>query len=362
MLIMRGWGYSVAVLVGALFGWLAQQFWLASQADNGVTKVSELAKSEQRIKRLSESDLFSLRSAGMGLDARGPDSQNSGPALLLLNSGQYQALLQEYQNNRLVYALNEAQLRVLMNGLIELGLYQEALTFLNDLLERASYQEEERYEAYMAKVVAEIDDVLSQSFQWQRLSDMYAWLVSVQPSYIPYVLRFVHWLIETNRYQQASSQLVSARNDLRYAREVERLEDLIAERESFQSSGVQRVPLERVGKQFVVELEFEYGESARLLIDTGASLSVIKESELSRLALSRLDREAVTMQTANGSLEAEKLTAPSVSLGGRVMTDVDVVTTPLRDFAYDGLLGMSVLGRLKFYIDQEQSALVIGQF
>jgi clan AA aspartic protease (TIGR02281 family) len=246
--------------------------------------------------------------------------------------------------------------------LIELGLYMETLSFLNDLLVRASYADEKRYELYMARVVEDIDEVLAGSAQWVRLTDMYAWLVSVQPSYIPYVLRFVHWLVETKRYEQARSQLTSARNDVRYVAEVERLEGEILERESFQESGTQSIDLERVGVHFVVDMQFGDAGSARMLIDTGASMSVVKTSVLDRLNLSRLEREPVIMKTANGQLSAEKLTAPSVSLGGRILSNVEVVSAPLSDLAYDGLLGMSVLGRLKFYIDQEQNTLVIDQF
>lgn len=357
---MKGWGYSLAVLVGALFGWLAQQFWLASQTDDSAAKAMQLVKSEQRIKRLSESNVFS-EGASLSSAASEGDEVLS-PELQLLRAGEYQGLLDAYQGNELVYGLTPPQLEILIKGLIELERFNEALFLLNDLLEQGAYNDEREHELYMANVVADIDDIFSQASQWQRLTDMYAWLVSVQPSHIPYVLRFVHWLIETKRYDQAESQLVSARNDVLYVGEVERLESALNERRNFELSDSQSIPLERVGNHFIVELEFESGERARMLIDTGASLSVIKESELNRLALSQLDQEPVTMKTANGLLDAQRLTAPSVNLGGRLFSNVDMVTTPLTDFAYDGLLGMSVLGRLKFYIDQEQSALVIGQY
>ena len=358
---MKAWGYSLAVLMGALLGWLAQQFWLASQVDINVSKDMQLLKSEQRIKRLSKSDLFSVRSGKKGL-VGDLETDSLSPELELLVAGQYEELLQSYQNDNLQYRLTDLQLEALILGLIELELYMEALSFLNDLLERASYADEKQYELYMARVVVDIDELLASSAQWGRLTDMYAWLVSVQPSYIPYVLRFVHWLVETKRYDQARLQLASARNDVRYVAEVERLEGEILDRQSFQESGAQLIDLERVGAHFIVELQFGDAGNARMLIDTGASMSVVKTSVLDRLNLSRLEREPVIMKTANGQLSAEKLTAPSVSLGGRILSNVEVVTAPLNDLAYDGLLGMSVLGRLNFYIDQEQNALVISQF
>lgn len=358
---MKAWGYSLAVLVGALLGWLAQQFWLASQVDIRVSKDTQLLKSEQRIKRLSNSDLFSVRSGKVGL-VSDYAADSMSPELQLLVAGKYEELLQSYQNDDLQFRLTDLQLETLILGLIELGLYMDALSFLNDLLERASYADEKQYELYMARVVVDIDELLASSAQWGRLTDMYAWLVSVQPSYIPYVLRFVHWLVETNRYDQARLQLASARNDVRYVAEVERLEGEILDRQSFQESGAQLIDLERVGAHFIVELQFGDAGNARMLIDTGASMSVVKTSVLDRLNLSRLEREPVIVKTANGQLSAEKLTAPSVSLGGRILSNVEVVTAPLNDLAYDGLLGMSVLGRLNFYIDQEQNALVISQF
>jgi predicted aspartyl protease len=69
--------------------------------------------------------------------------------------------------------------------------------------------------------------------------------------------------------------------------------------------------------------------------------------------------ESLVMSTANGTVDGKKLIIESFMLGQHELKDVEVGALPLKGFKYDGLLGMNILSRFEFFIDQEQQLLIL---
>ena len=143
-----------------------------------------------------------------------------------------------------------------------------------------------------------------------------------------------------------------------------------------QELGWIEVPLRRYGDQYVIQVLLDGDRSAQLLIDTGAAMSVINRDLA--LTLGYLSDSRGLLCPADGSLYAEgslyscktfitaggPVVAPIVRLESLALS-AEIVTRGLKvgilsvAFNHDisGLLGMDVLSRFEFQLDQENERL-----
>lgn len=122
------------------------------------------------------------------------------------------------------------------------------------------------------------------------------------------------------------------------------------------------VPLRRQGDHFVVATQFDANEM-NLMIDTGASTTVLTERAFARLSAGAT-REFVgqfRINTAGGSLDAPLFRIGEMRLGPFALRDLAVVVLPMEEFrSADGLLGMNVLREFDFRIDQQSAQLYLS--
>lgn len=102
------------------------------------------------------------------------------------------------------------------------------------------------------------------------------------------------------------------------------------------------------------------GQPIELIVDTGASLTVIPTALAQRLGLWRDDLPKVRVQTASGTLEAATVTLPTIAIGGIVIDHVEAAVLDLPgSLAGKGLLGLSALRRLDMRLDHEHRKLIL---
>ena len=121
------------------------------------------------------------------------------------------------------------------------------------------------------------------------------------------------------------------------------------------------VPLERVGNQFYVQARIDGIADAKLMLDTGAAMSVLSAE---RLAMLGYDLESAPQRyfaTAGGMVRAPVVELREFEVGGRRARSwwVGAIDMPLSEAA-TGLLGMDFLSLQPFVIDQERKVLVLG--
>jgi clan AA aspartic protease (TIGR02281 family) len=115
------------------------------------------------------------------------------------------------------------------------------------------------------------------------------------------------------------------------------------------------VPLWRDGDHFLVDVHA--GEQdARLLVDTGASLSTLTAAAAARLGAVDTGGR-VDLVTAGGRVDAAVHVLPTLRVGGAELHDVRVAIVELDGIAADGLLGSDVLMRRSLRIDPERALL-----
>ena len=122
------------------------------------------------------------------------------------------------------------------------------------------------------------------------------------------------------------------------------------------------VSLQALGNQFLVDAWLNNSQAAVLLLDTGASLSIISRRllEALRIPYQSADRSA-WFSTAGGRIRAPVITLDSIALDGVVVENIEVgVIDEFDNQQFDGLLGMNFLRYFEFFIDQNENKLKLS--
>lgn len=128
------------------------------------------------------------------------------------------------------------------------------------------------------------------------------------------------------------------------------------------SAGIS-VPLERVGSLFVVTIQVNESRSARLILDTGASHTILSRAIARDLGLFSLRPvSSITMHTVGGSVQADMVSVDSIRIGGAEVRNSIAAIHDLPDAPPDieGLLGLSVLRQFEVTLDTARSRLYLG--
>ncbi|MFC3114047.1 aspartyl protease family protein [Cellvibrio fontiphilus] len=115
--------------------------------------------------------------------------------------------------------------------------------------------------------------------------------------------------------------------------------------------------LQRYGNQFLVPLEID-GIAARLLLDTGASISGLTSSFVERHHNLVRNTKPITLNTASGTVESYVFVVNNLRLASLDFPKHLLARLPMDSSApFDGLLGVDILGRFEFVIDQDAAQL-----
>jgi clan AA aspartic protease (TIGR02281 family) len=214
-------------------------------------------------------------------------------------------------------------------------------------------------------MVAEAADALKQRHDTTALLELYQSLTQLEPSYAPYFIGLATAQLALDDIDAARQSLLLVAQDPEVgARARELLErvrvaaaDVRPPETSAASTEVAGIPLVRNGNHFLVDARLG-SQQARLLIDTGASLTMLTPEMLKRRGLAaRATGRTGLFTTANGRVSAPIYRLDSVSIGDWQVSDLDVGVLELGDPGIDGLLGMNFLRHFQFFIDQHEALL-----
>ena len=122
-------------------------------------------------------------------------------------------------------------------------------------------------------------------------------------------------------------------------------------------------PLDRLGALFVVTVQVNHTRSARLILDTGASHTILSRAIARDLGLFSLRPvSSVTMHTVGGSVQADMVQVDSIRIAGAEVRNSIAAIHDLPDAPPDieGLLGLSVLRQFDVTLDTARSRLHLG--
>ena len=231
---------------------------------------------------------------------------------------------------------------------------------------------------YEAKALAlrdqEIDQVTRQIRQAARdfaqplmaqkdlaaLKNWYQKLIALEPSYAPYYIAMakIHLALNEDEAAYETIRLV------KHVAEVEaQVTDILLklENKTTQISPPKEtiVSMRRHGTHYIVTVTLDQAVEAHLLLDTGASLTII-HPDIVQAVVADLANESQwqTFNTANGRRQAPVVTLGSLSINDETVYDIaigvfELATSP----GIDGLLGMNFLKHFRFFIDQKNAQL-----
>ncbi len=203
------------------------------------------------------------------------------------------------------------------------------------------------------------------------LLQLYQMLTGIEPSHAPYFLELAEIQMKLDQYAEAAQSLDLIRYDpdmgskaAQLLSEIERRGTAMGESATDTAGGVEdAIPLTRKGGHFLVNTFLNDAGPLNLLIDTGASVTVIKPGALSSLGIAASEsNDWRTFNTANGRVNARMLTLRRLSLGNQVIEPANIAVMELDGSPdIDGLLGMNTLRYFRFYIDQENNTLLLSR-
>ncbi|PIQ31460.1 MAG: hypothetical protein CO186_04430 [Zetaproteobacteria bacterium CG_4_9_14_3_um_filter_49_83] len=206
-------------------------------------------------------------------------------------------------------------------------------------------------------VVQQYKEQLKESEQYSRLLDFARKLSNIDGANPEFQWLQAMTLVEMGQLEQARTLLEPLVYDPSVSTKAERLLhriDQIVDAEYTMS-----VPLQRSGDHFLVPISVNGSAPVLLLLDTGASITLLEQSQL--LSPGNTAKGNIELQTANGVMRAALLPSNRVRLGSFELENVDIalIRQPMFPTA-KGLLGMNILKHFDFFIDQEIPALKLS--
>ncbi|WP_447971407.1 retropepsin-like aspartic protease family protein [Nitrospira sp. M1] len=125
-------------------------------------------------------------------------------------------------------------------------------------------------------------------------------------------------------------------------------------------SNMVTIPVTSYGGSLLVTVQLNQTREVRLILDTGATMTVLSQDVALDLGLlSNTNTQLTTVQTAGGPIQVNVSTIRSIQAGTAEVHDVDVAIHDLPDShtGVDGLLGMSFLNHFLVTLDTNQGVL-----
>ncbi|BCE01577.1 retropepsin-like aspartic protease family protein [Marinicellulosiphila megalodicopiae] len=248
---------------------------------------------------------------------------------------------------------------VYVTYLIDDGQFDEAVSYVNYLKQVSTnnIDLEQITHAFNQLVIDQLNELKAQTNYTQALSLLNA-VLQYEVLNVPFLIQKTDLQILLGDFLSAEQTLSMYEFESEYQNQVEQLKLRIANAPKDHS-----IALKSYGGQFIVNTIFDDGyqeNTIALLIDTGASISVINE----QIFLQFVDspnirfRQNISVDTAGGKVIAKLYDIERIKIGEFEVLQTQFMVLPMAiDKQYQGLLGMSFLRMFDFNIDQKTARL-----
>jgi len=262
-----------------------------------------------------------------------------------------------------IYFQDVTALQLLADGLVRLGEPEPALRALHGAYLAAHLPDDQaRIQSRIDKLVEQRAQELMAGKDYAGLVKLYQLLVDQRPGYPPYYMQLAEAHLQHGDEAEARRALryIQYDNELgnQARRQIARLDDA-APRNVVNHELV--VPMTRVANNFVVPVLIN-NAPLQLLLDTGASVTVLRPESAYRIGAEPDATGAINLETANGRIRAPLAFVRSLDIGGDTLSELKVAIVELNSLqSVDGLLGMDVLSRYRVTIDRQHSILRLSR-
>lgn len=240
--------------------------------------------------------------------------------------------------------------------------YAAAIDILYDArLLATSDQWSDEIQALVKQAVDSHDSLLRSQGQWLTLDYFYQVLLVQDPGNASYYQQLASARHDSGDLDGAVSALLQIQFDPQLGEAArQQLEQLQQERARVHQQA-RIIPLQGEGVRLIVDVLLDGNTELKLLVDTGAAMSVIQSDMLAALGYQLAESASSSFQTANGEVNAPVVRVDSLAIDDLVQADMAVgsLTLDLGDDV-DGLLGMNYLQHYQFSIDYQARLLYLA--
>ena len=219
-----------------------------------------------------------------------------------------------------------------------------------------------RIDAKTHNLAKELFEQHSKEHTLEALIPLLQKLAWTEPDYAFYRFALARSYIAVNDIDSAIRELEMLQLDVEYGDQASRLLASLLPPptvESDDGDDANTIPLAGSGGHYIVQATVGDKYNANLLIDTGSSLTTLPGRILKELRRNNKATyiEDVQLKTANGFREIRVYRLKEFQIGHYILPDLDVAELELNTYGSDGLLGMNVLEKFNFFIDQNRQTL-----
>ncbi len=234
----------------------------------------------------------------------------------------------------------------------------DAVDGMFSLVDQLSGVEHEIYSHQKNTIIEAHLGTLKSNSDWPSLIKLLEHLLWYQPSNDLYTLEIADAYFQLGQYQQSRFRLESLIGHAYYGKRAQILLDKLNRLSLVKAM----FPLIKQSAHYLIEGQLNRHQIT-LLIDTGASISVLSEWFFEQKE-SQFNPEFVrhaTIDTAGGRVEAPIYRFESFAIGKYIVRDIEFVVMALsqNNSASQGLLGMNFLKHFAFNLDQDKQHLIL---
>ena len=173
-----------------------------------------------------------------------------------------------------------------------------------------------------------------------------------------YTLQLSRRYFELQQYGRSRELLREIEEDAIYGKEAQNILAKIEKLEEQAKEYEYAIQLQRRGEHFIATVRVNNMTTLDLLLDTGASYTLIDKGSLPSLTVLKKN---MTLHTAGGEITADLCQAENFTLQDIELHHFKVMSTSFDQGEIDGLLGMNFFKRFKFFLDQKEAILHLSK-
>ena len=234
--------------------------------------------------------------------------------------------------------------------------YEQALV---NALDAKIYDRENTVTESADQVISQITSTwrerLTREKKWHKLGDMYHLLIEKDGDRPEYYYELAGAQYRAGSYYDGLGSLNRILHDPEWGAKARKLSRLVEQ--LMQLGEGAPIELTRAGNGYLIEARVN-GRRADLLLDTGASISIVRRQFADTIGLSAEDGKKTRFNAVGSQVEVTIVNARSFRVGNVAFEDMALGIAEMPEtFSADGLLGMDFLGNFEFSIDQDNEVL-----